>query len=214
MFQAFGRLFRRVNESMGLRYNRRMAETRLTLLARVKDSTEGDSWGDFSQIYDGWIRNWLERQGIQPQDIDDICQEVMSIVLREIKNFEHNGRTGALRAWLRNVTSNRLKEFRRKSNKFDGPDFTRLAQQLEDKRSRLTLLWDVEHDRFVLNHLLALVARRLSERSVAAFRKVVIREEPARDVAAELGMTLGAVRVAQHRVLQALKQEGAGLIEC
>ena len=78
----------------------------------------------------------------------------------------------------------------------------------------MTLLWDIEHDRFVLNNLLELVARRLSERSVCVFRKIVIREEKAKDVAAELGMTLGAVRVAQHRVLKALKEEGAGLIEC
>jgi RNA polymerase sigma-70 factor (ECF subfamily) len=44
-----------------------------------------------------------------------------------------------------------------------------------------------------------------------AFRETVLAARPAVDVAAELGMTPGAVRVAKCRVLQRLREELADL---
>ena len=80
-------------------------ETRLSILARVQETTFGDSWSEFSAMYDDLIKGWLYRRGVQAQDADDIRQEVMTVVLRRIGSFEHNGRTGAFRAWLRMITS-------------------------------------------------------------------------------------------------------------
>lgn len=192
-------------------------ETRLSMLARVQETTVGHSWNDFSVMYDGMIQGWLYRQGVQAQDADDIRQEVMAIVLREIGRFEHNGRTGAFRAWLKAITSNCLRDHWRKSKRgraAGSPDLADMAAQLEDASSRQSIMWNAEHDRYVLNHLLDDIAERMSEKSVTAFRRIVIDEEDADQVAADLGMKLGAARVAQHRVLKALKEAGSGLIDC
>ncbi len=191
-------------------------ETRLSMLARVQETSVGDSWAEFSGMYDGLIHGWLHRQGVQPQDADDIRQEVMAIVFRRIGSFDHNGRTGAFRAWLRSITSNCLRDFWKKANRRSpgGPDLEEMAAQLQDDSSRQSVLWNAQHDKFVLDHLLKTVSERLTDRSVTVFRRIVIDEENAEAVAADLSMTLGAARVAQHRVLKALKETGAGLIEC
>jgi hypothetical protein len=89
-----------------------------------------------------------------------------------------------------------------------------MAAQLQDDASRQSVLWNAQHDKFVLDHLLKTVAERLTDRSVTVFRRIVIVEEDAAAVATDLKMTLGAARVAQHRVLKALKETGARLIEC
>lgn len=190
-------------------------ETHLSLLARVQETTFGSSWNEFSAMYDGLIQGWLHRQGVQPQDADDIRQEVMTIVLRQIGKFEHNGRTGAFRAWLKAITSNCLRDHwkKRKRNAGGGPDLGEMAAQLEDDASRQSLMWNAEHDRYVLNHLLDSIGERMSEKSVTAFRRLVLEEEDAATVAADLEMTVGAARVAQHRVLKALKESGSGLLD-
>ena len=95
-----------------------------------------------------------------------------------------------------------------------GPDLGELAYQLEDDASRQSILWNAEHDRYVLEVLLSKVSERLSEKSVTVFRRIVLDQEAAEEVAADLGMTLGAARVAQHRVTKALKESGDGLIDC
>ncbi len=192
-------------------------ETQLSLLGRVQQTQVGNSWLEFSDMYDRMIQGWLFRQGVQAQDADDIRQEVMTIVLREIGKFEHNGRTGAFRAWLKAITSNCLRDFWRRSKRraaSGSPDLAEMAAQLEDESSRQSMMWNAEHDRYVIDHLLEKIGERLSPKSVSVFRRIVIDQEEAESVAEDLGMTLGAARVAQHRVLKALKESGMGLVDC
>lgn len=192
-------------------------KTRLTLLERVRDTSSGESWREFLEVYDGLIDGWLRRQGVAGADADDIRQEVLETVFRELGGFDHNGRPGAFRNWLRQITANRMRRlWRRRASRpsdYAGPDVASMADELAEADSPLTRTWDDEHNRHVLNRLLAMLEGRFSEKSVSAFRRIVLQEEPAADVAASLGMTLGAARVAQHRVLRALKEYGKCVVD-
>lgn len=193
------------------------AKTRITLLERIRDPDSGESWQEFVQVYDGLIDGWLRRHGVPGADAEDIRQEVLETVFREIGGFDHNGRAGAFRNWLRTVTANRIRRlWRRRASRsadYAGPDVASMADALEDEHSALSAAWDDEHNRHVLQRLLAMLEGRFSEKSVNAFRRIVLQEEPAAEVAADLGMTLGAARVAQHRVLKALKEFGKCVID-
>jgi DNA-directed RNA polymerase specialized sigma24 family protein len=46
---------------------------------------------------------------VPSQDVDDLVQEVLGVVVRELPRFDHAGRPGSFRAWLRAVTVNRLR---------------------------------------------------------------------------------------------------------
>ena len=67
-----------------------------------------------------------------------------------------------------------------------GPDVGELAAELEDDGSRLTLVWEAEHDRFVLNRLLGMLQGRFSKKSLTAFRRLAIAQEPVDRVANDL----------------------------
>lgn len=191
--------------------------TRITLLERVRTTQTGEAWTEFAAVYDTLIAAWLRQQAIPDADADDIRQEVMQTVVREISQFEHNGRPGAFRAWLRKITANRMRRLWRQRDRrpadHAGVDASELANQLDDDSSRLSHVWDAEHDRFVLNRLLGMLQGRFSPSSLTAFRRIAIGQEDAQQVADDLGMTLGAARVAQHRVLKALKELAEGLVE-
>ncbi|MEO0530223.1 MAG: sigma-70 family RNA polymerase sigma factor [Planctomycetota bacterium] len=191
--------------------------TRITLLDRVRETQTGESWAEFVAIYDAMILNWLRQQSIADADAEDIRQEVMQTVVKEIGRFDHNGRRGAFRSWLRRITANRMRRLwqkrQRRAVALPKADLGSLADQLEDDSSRLTHVWEADHDRFVLNRLLAMLDGRFAPNSLAAFRRLAIGQEEAETVAADLGMTIGAARVAQHRVLKALKELGEGLID-
>ena len=189
--------------------------TRLSLLDQLGQTTVGRSWTDFAAVYDGIILGWLKRQGVRDEDADDIRQEVMLTVYKEISNFEHSGRRGAFRCWLRRITANRLHRFweKRQRRGETGPALDELADQLADDKSRVSLAFEAEHNQFVLEHLLNQLAERFSDKNLLAFRRVVLEEIPTQEVAQDLGMTLGAIRVAQHRILRALKELGQGLID-
>lgn len=190
--------------------------TRLTLLERVRDTTTGESWQEFAHVYEALVMSWLRSQQVQAHDIDDVRQEVLSAVYQEIGSFEHNGRPGAFRNWLRKITSNRLHRLWQKRGSGPpqaGPDLSELADQLADPDSALAAAWDREHNRYVVEFLLDQIADRFSTQSMEVFERIALNEEPAQQVADELDMTLGAARVAQHRVLKALREMGQGWID-
>ncbi len=188
--------------------------TSISLLYRVRNQADTQAWDEFAELYYALVNRWLRGQGVQPQDADDVVQEVMTYVYREIGNFDHNGRTGAFRHWLRQVMVNRLREFwrARRRKRFSGPDLGDLADQLADGRSGVSRVWRAEHDRCVLEHLLSAVSGRFQEQSLQAFRGLALEQRPADEVAAELGMSVGAARVAQCRVLQALREISDGWV--
>ena len=191
--------------------------TSLTLLGQLKQNADDTAWLRFSDIYVPLIFGWLRRRGI-PEDVaEDVRQDVMLKVFNEIRGFDHNGRTGAFRAWLKQVMTHRLRTVQRRSYRpaeSSPADFNELADQLANETSDITLQWDAEHDQHLIERLLEMVAGEFQEKSMKAFRRVVIENEDANAVAADLGLSVNAVRIAQSRILAALRRIGEGFLDC
>ncbi len=190
--------------------------TRTSLLAQLRESASNEAWVEFSDLYGSLIENWLRQQALSQQDIEDLKQEVMFAVCSEIKSFDHNGRVGAFRTWLRRITVNRMYRLWEKRKKQAGRDATKIsviADQLADANARLSIEFERQHDARVVEHLLGKLEHRFGARTLQAFRRLVLLEHSSRQVAEDLGMSIGAVRVAQHRVLRSLRQLGQGMLD-
>jgi RNA polymerase sigma factor (sigma-70 family) len=187
-------------------------ETSIGLLERLRAGPDEAAWRRLDDIYRPLIRGWLVRDPALRQDADDIVQDVMAVVVREVGEFRRRG-VGAFRGWLRVVTAHRALAHRRAlvrrprpldAGEEDGP-----LARLADPTSDLSRQWDDEHDRHVLRRLLELVGPQFAASSLEAFRRVVFDGSPPAQVAAELNMTLNAVLLAKSRVLARLRQEAA-----
>jgi RNA polymerase sigma-70 factor (ECF subfamily) len=159
----------------------------------------------------------MQRHGLQDSDADDIVQEVLLAVARELPKFEHNGQTGAFRSWLKTIMVHRLQNFwrtrRHRLVPQGGSSLWDQLRELEDDTSGLSRIWDAEHDRQVLSRLLLQVRPRFEEKTWEAFEGVMFRDEAPDTVASALGMAVHSVYVAKSRVLGALRQEAAGLVD-
>jgi RNA polymerase sigma factor (sigma-70 family) len=193
-----------------------MVATSASLLHRVRTNPQSPDWRLLVQLYEPLIRVWLGRQNVTGQDADDISQEVLTVVVRRLPDFEHNQRTGAFRAWLRSITVNCLRDHWRGKKNRPTPGDSELQlwlNQLEDPTSDLSRLWDQEHDRHVTRHLLEQLKREFESKTWQAFSRVALDGVPAAQAAAELGITANAVFIAKSRVLARLRQEAEGLVE-
>src|SRR5262245_29373154 len=194
-----------------------MPETSVSLLERLRLHPDAPSWQRLVDLYTPLIRSWLLRHGLQASDADDLVQDVMGILVRELPNFQHEHRAGAFRRWLRGITINRLRVFwryrRGNPQAVGGTDFGEVLNQLEDPASGLSRLWDEEHDRHVAHRMLELIESDFEPATWQAFRLLVIEGKRTAAVATELGLTPNAVRIAKSRVLSRLRQEMMGLLE-
>jgi RNA polymerase sigma-70 factor (ECF subfamily) len=193
-----------------------MDPTSKSLLQRVQSSADDDSWRRLVELYRPLICGWLRRCHTQEQDADDLAQEVLALLVRELPKFSHSGRTGAFRAWLRSITANRLKTFWRAGRARPAAgagDFQQMAEQLADSDSDLSRVWDREHDSHVLRRLLELLEAEFEPATLTAFRRTALDGDAPQQVAEELGLSVAAVYIARSRVLRRLREEAEGLID-
>jgi RNA polymerase sigma-70 factor (ECF subfamily) len=193
-----------------------MDPTRLSLLQRGRDGDDA-AWRQIVALYQPLIRAWLVQQHVHLQEAEDLTQDVLAVVVKKLPHFEHAGTPGAFRGWLRTITVNRAREFWRqgkcRAQTPGGSAFLEALGQLEDPGSDVSRRWDEEHDRHVLQHLLACLEEEFDPTTLHAFRRLTFDRSSGQEVAAELGMTRSAVYNAKSRVLNRLRQEAAGLID-
>ena len=88
-----------------------------------------------------------------------------------------------------------------------------LADELADDQSELSRSWDGENESHILDLLLHRVSHRFDAETMMAFTKVTLEGVPPAEVAQSLGISLGALRVRQHRVLRSLREVGRGILD-
>ena len=183
-------------------------DTLKSLLVRIRDVDDVESWATFVAIYEPFIEGYLRRRGISGELALDVRQEVLLVVSRKIADFEHNGRSGAFRYWLRTTTVNCLRAYDRRQRQESpgGSIFLDVVGQLADDESELSRVWNLEYDRHVVQGLLVRLEPHFRENTLLAFRKTALEEMTPADVATELGMTRNAVVVARCTVLGKLRE--------
>jgi RNA polymerase sigma-70 factor (ECF subfamily) len=185
------------------------------LLDRLKIvRPEASDWDRLHGIYLPLIRRWLSRVPGLGDESADLAQEVLIVVFREVPRFDRQ-REGSFRAWLRQVTVNRIRNYRRQRQRrpvvgLDPADG--FLERLADPNGDLAREWDRDHDRHVIETLLAIVQADFSPTTWEAFQRFGVEGVPARRVAEELGLSENAVILAKSRVLRRLREEAGDLL--
>ena len=191
-------------------------DTSVSLLERLTAGPAEDDWRRLFDLYQPLLRAWLTRAGVASSDLDDLAQDVLLVVVREVPAFDRR-RPGAFRAWLRSILAHRAKDhFRacghRPTATGDSAFLDRLSE-LECPESALSREWDRQHDRHLAARVMRLVEGDFAAATWAAFRLQVLDGLGAAEVAEQLGLTLNAALLAKSRVLKRLRQELAGYVE-
>jgi RNA polymerase sigma-70 factor (ECF subfamily) len=191
-------------------------ETSVSLLERLAGAPTDDDWRRLLELYQPLLRGWMMRAGVPASDADDLIQEVLLVVFREVRAFERQ-RQGAFRAWLRTILVYRMRDYfrarRHRPTATGDSDFLQQLDELESSESALSRIWDREHDEHVAAALLRRVEGDFAPATWQAFRRHVLEDEPGAKVAEELGVSLNAVLRAKSRVLKRMRQELNGLVD-
>jgi RNA polymerase sigma-70 factor (ECF subfamily) len=144
--------------------------------------------------------------------LEDLSQEVLLSVVKNLPGFQHSGQRGAFRCWLRTILGSRTADYWR-TNAGQQAKSSAALQEVADPDSELNRQWDEEHDRYVLQCLLDMVEEEFEPTTLKAFRRLALDGVSGAEVAKELGMSVAAVYVAKSRVLQRIRQDAEGLID-
>jgi RNA polymerase sigma-70 factor (ECF subfamily) len=185
-----------------------MNTTSLSLLQRLRRPGEPGAWERFVQLYTPLIYHWACRAGLQESDAADLVQDVFVLLLRKLPDFDYN-RDGSFRAWLRTVTMNLWRTRLRRRNVPTDPDASPDGVAVADGVVELA---EAEYRDDLVRRALELLRTDFEPTTWRAFWESVVNDRPTAEVAAELGLSAGAIRTAKCRVLARLRQELDGLL--
>jgi RNA polymerase sigma-70 factor (ECF subfamily) len=183
--------------------------TRASLLLRLRDSEDHEAWVEFVTLYEPVIYRSLRQRGLQDSDARDVMQDLLLAVSRSIDRWEARPGQGTFRGWLgrvaRNLTVNWLKQRGRRPVISGGSELQAMLDALPAADDPDTIEFDRELRRAEFHRAAEQVQGEVRPTTWRAFWETSINGVSAEETGRKLGMTPGAVRVANCRVLARMR---------
>jgi RNA polymerase sigma-70 factor (ECF subfamily) len=191
--------------------------TSLTLLQRLR-TNDGDAWSVMVRLYTPLVCHWCVRGGVKSADVEDVVQEVFHAASTHLEQFRRDRPGDSFRGWLRGIAHNMvLQHFRRSSRHPKASGGTDAMHQLNSVADTSPVVAEDEDPAEELDGVrrraLEIVRTEFEERTWQAFWQTVIDGRSPVDIAADMGVSPAAVRMAKSRVLRRLKEEFGDLIQ-
>jgi RNA polymerase sigma-70 factor (ECF subfamily) len=190
--------------------------TRESLLSRLKDWGDRESWQDFFDTYWRLIYNMARKAGLNDAEAQDIVQETVLSVARKIEGFRYDPAVCSFRSWMLQITRWRIINQWKKRNRDGGKvaDETRASDPsviatapIESSRFELESIWNQEWEKNLLKAALERVKRQIDAEQFQIFDLYCVEQMPAGQVARMLGVSVARVYLVKHRVSRVLKRE-------
>jgi len=94
--------------------------TRYTLLSRLRDWEDNDSWKEFFDTYWRLIYSVARKSGLTEVESQEVVQETVISVAKHIHKFRHDRKLGSFKGWLRNLTRWRIELAAARLRRSDG----------------------------------------------------------------------------------------------
>jgi len=191
--------------------------TRRSLVLRLRNLDDEAAWAEFVDVYEPLIVRLARRKGLQEADARDLCQDVFRAVAAAIDRWDPDPAKGRFRAWLFRIARNLLVNFlARERRQARGSGRTSVqdllaAQPAADAGAEAEFV--AEFRRRAFRWAAQKVKNEFTESTWHAFWKTGVDNRPVSEVAAELGLSAGAVYIARSRVLARLRERVEQLTE-
>ena len=197
--------------------------TRYSLLARLQDWGDEASWQEFFDTYRRLIFNVAVRAGLTEPEAQDVVQDTVVTVAKNLKHFKTDPSHGSFKAWLLKTTRWRIiNQFKKRR-----PDQVARAHRAhDDTRQTATLdrmpgpdggdldsLWDAEWRDHLVEAALQRLKRRVKPKHFQLFFLHTIKGQSVLDVAKSMGVSAAQVYLVKHRLARQFKRETELLLQ-
>jgi RNA polymerase sigma-70 factor (ECF subfamily) len=183
------------------------------LLKRIKTMEDEDSWREFARIYSELIRRLALKASLTEHEAEEVVQEVLISVARNITTFNYDPKISSFKRWLSiitrwRITSQQRKRLRLFSQTHPATERTDSLHHLADPAgSTFNEAWSSEWTSKLIETGLERVKKRIKPKHYQIYFLHVLKEKPVADVCRRLKVNPGQVYLAKLRVGRLLEKE-------
>lgn len=182
--------------------------------ARLADAV---AWERLVRLYTPLVASWCRRWRVSEQDIVDVLQDVFSAVASHLCRFRKDRPGDTFRGWLMVIVRSKVMDYFNSRNRTPagtgGTEASMRLNEIVDSGAQISMDLDapLADEDVIFNEVLLRALNTIKdefhEHTWQAFWKVVVEGRSTNEVAADLSMKPGTVRVAKSRVLLRLRHE-------
>jgi RNA polymerase sigma factor (sigma-70 family) len=188
--------------------------TRHSLLNRLKDVEDRESWQEFFDSYWKLIYGVAMKSGLTACEAEEVVQETVIAVSKQMPKFTYDP-AKSFKGWLMVQTHWRIKDQLRKRvrdagrihSAMPGTSTTLIERMPDPNGNDLEKVWDDEWQRHILETALSRVKRKVPAKQYQIFDLCALKRLPLRKVAELTGVSLPQIYLARHRVGHRVKHE-------
>lgn len=190
------------------------ADTRDSLLARVRDPADREAWQEFVAIYWPVAYRLARRAGLQDADAQDLAQQTLFAVSQAVERWERREPRVRFRGWLRTVARNAVLNALTRAphdRGRGGSSGVELLKGRPGKDERLSESLELERRREMFRYAARQVENEVDADTWEIFRRTATLGQSCERAAEEMGKSIGAVYAARSRVMKRLRQRAMEL---
>ena len=190
--------------------------TRTSLLRRLKQWEDQESWRDFFNTYWKLIYGTAVKAGLNDAEAQDVVQDTVIAVAKKIEDFKYDPVIDSFKGWLLYLTRKCIALHYRKRERDRGgkprdSEAMALTAELEGIPDPagvdLEAIWDEEWEKNLADAALARVKQEVNPKQFQIFNFYVLKQWPVKEVTETLGVTVAQVYLAKHRISALVKKE-------
>ena len=196
----------------------RFLPTRQSLLSRLKNWDDHDSWRDFFEMYWRLIYDVARKAGLQDAEAQDVVQETIVAVAGQMQDFRYDPTRGRFKGWLCQITRRRIadqlrKRYRGTSGQQDATGSPTIISQealeeLPDPSTKpMDEIWEQQWQQHLSALALARIKKKVRPEHFQIFDLYVLQGWTVTKVAKALGVSIALIYVTRHRVGALVKKE-------
>lgn len=197
-----------------------LVPTRYSLLSRLQDWGDQESWRVFFDSYWRLIYSVALKAGLTPTEAEEVVQETIICVAQNIQKFKRDRRLGSFKGWLCHLTRWRIADQLKKRTgllrgDIDGASrrYVPLEAIPELSGDAESVEWEEEWHAHLLKTATQRVKHRVSEEQYQLFDLYVLKQWPIPRISQTLGVSAARVYLAKHRISRLLQKEVGRLEE-
>jgi RNA polymerase sigma factor (sigma-70 family) len=191
--------------------------TRQSLLSRLKDWEDQDSWKAFFDTYWRLIYNAAIRAGLTNAEAQDAVQETLISVMKGMPNFHYDPEKGSFKGWLLKLTKWRITDQLRKRQReinqsmagspASDDDTATIDRIAAPEGGDLDEVWEHEWEQNLIEAAIERVKKKVDPKQYQMFDLYALRKWPVLKTAQTLKVNPGVVYLAKHRIKRLIKKE-------